>query len=148
MRRFLVLSPTGLAALALACSLRDNGSFFNDFNQGFTPGSTLSFQVDLTTSVGTTAPDEFSFALFEDYGTANQQEIPTTDPSGANTLATATINNPSQPAITPYGGNGNSLTSPDVSPVPEPRTLVLFAIGLALLATGRCWQHRRSVASA
>ncbi len=124
-------------SLASTISLNDS-SFFSDFNQQFRPGTTLSFQVDLTTNVGTTTPDEFSFSILQNYGTSKVGEIPTTDPSGANTLITGTIN-ASTPSIVAYAGSDGTPTPPLVAPataVPEPDTLVLSLLALGSLAAG------------
>ena len=57
-----------------------DSSFFNEYLQGFAPGASLSFQVDLTLgSTSSTMPDEFSFAILENSLT----EIPTQGPGDA-----------------------------------------------------------------
>src|SRR5262249_32296227 len=56
-----------------AVSMSDT-TFFSDFTQEFTPGSSLSFQVTLSTALdGGGTPDEFSFAILDSY----LSEIPT-----------------------------------------------------------------------
>jgi hypothetical protein len=58
--------------LTSGVTLTDN-SFFNQFIQGFTAGSTLSFRLSLSTNVGSGGtPDQFSFAILDKTGT----EIP------------------------------------------------------------------------
>ena len=119
----------------------DDSNFFSDFNQQFTPGSSLTFTVDLTTNVGATAPDEFSFAILQNYGTANVGEIPTTDPSGLNTLITVNITS-STPSIMSYGGTDGDPPAPQVNVVPEPSTLMLTLTGLLGFA-GAAWRRRQ-----
>jgi hypothetical protein len=57
-------------------TLSTDTSFYNEVQFGFTPGSTLSFDVANTSNVDTTAPDTFTFAIFDNTG----NEIPTTSP--------------------------------------------------------------------
>ena len=119
----------------------DDSNFFSDFNQQFTPGSQLSFTVDLTTNVGS-APDEFSFALLQNYGTANVAEIPTTDPSGSNSLLTVNISSNAPPILTYAGTNGDPPTV-QVKTVPEPTTLALLSLGMGGSAAYSALRRRR-----
>jgi hypothetical protein len=135
-----------IGSLASTVTLTANSvSFFNDFNQGFTPGSTLSFQVDLTTNVGTPTPDSFAFYILQGYSPNSGIPIPTTD-NLASSLVSVDITS-SDLTVQAFGGTNGDPPSPDVtpvtSPVPEPTTLPLFALGLATLAAGRGWQRRR-----
>ncbi|HEY6358872.1 MAG TPA: hypothetical protein VIX35_11540, partial [Vicinamibacterales bacterium] len=58
---------------------------FHAFVEFFTPGSSLSFQLDLTTNVDTGGtPDAFAVSILDSSGAS----IPTLDPSGADTLLT------------------------------------------------------------
>jgi hypothetical protein len=135
-----VLSPCifGGASGDISSSVTLNtSSAFNALVETFTPGSSLSFLVDLTTNVdagGT--PDAFAFSILDSGGGS----IPTLDPSGADTLLTINIDSAS-PAILTYatdpirntlGGTGPSITmdAPTVNSVPEPGTLVLLATGI------------------
>jgi hypothetical protein len=143
-----MLTGNASGDLASSIALNDNSSFFNDFNQGFTPGSTLSFHVDLTANVGMVTPDEFSFALLQSYGTPNVAEIPTGDPSGANTLLTVGITS-STPPVSTYGGvnlDQDPLTTTATS-TPEPGTLVLSLLALGSLAAARGWKLWRKSAA-
>lgn len=121
-----------------------DSSFFNEFDQEFTPGATLSFQLDLTTNGDVAAPDEFSLGILDSTG----QEIPTLDPGGALIVADilggsvnisrfATDSTQSPPA----GGPPIAIPAPQVTAVsstPEPGSLFLLpAACLALLALRR-----------
>jgi len=134
----------------------DSASFFSYFDQGFTPGSTLSFQVDLTTNPGST-PDTLSFFLLQSYtpgdyynGTGTTSAIPTTNPSGTNSFfdvfTDISLNlGPGGTPIaysTPSGDISVSITP--AAAVPEPSTLVLSLTGLLGLASGS-WRRRRRV---
>jgi hypothetical protein len=119
-------------------AITDN-SFFNDFNQTFTPGSSLSFTVDLTTNFSSAEasnfPDQFSFTVYSNGGT-NTASFLTIDITGAN------------PVVTTSGGslgNGASVLAPSVQPAvatPEPSSLLLYLTGLLGLAGG-AWRRRR-----
>lgn len=117
----------------------NTSSAFNALVETFTPGSSLSFLLDLTTNVdagGT--PDAFAFSILDGSGGS----IPTLDLSGADTLLTINIDSAS-PTILTYGtdpsrntlgGTGPSITmdAPTVAPVPEPGTLGLLVTGILL----------------
>lgn len=122
--------------------LTDN-SFFNALLQGFTPGSSLSFQVDLTTNAdagGT--PDLFAFSLLDGSGFS----IPTLDPSGGDTLVSVTLDS-ANPVVFSFGSDSSRLTgagialslaspvigAPASSSVPEPNSLLWIGVGLAAL---------------
>lgn len=106
---------------------------FNALVETFTPGTSLFFQVDLTTNVDTGGvPDAFAFSILDSGGGS----IPTLDPSGADTLLTVNIDSVT-PSIAAYGtdpsrltngGTGVSLTlgAPAIAEVPEPSTLAMF----------------------
>jgi hypothetical protein len=132
--------------LSSGVSLTDS-SFFNQFIQGFTPGSALSFRLSLSTNVDSGGtPDEFSFAILDHTGT----EIPTLasffdvfvqiDIDSANPVVHTFATDTSR---TPEGGGGPiniaSPTATPVSSVPEPTRLSLTLSGLAALVA---WKHR------
>lgn len=111
-----------------------DSSFFNSFAELFTVGSSLSFQVDLTTNVdagGT--PDAFAFSILD-----NGVSIATLDPLGADTLLSVDIDS-ADPAILGFATDPSrttvSLDAPVIgappSSVPEPGTLLLVITGLA-----------------
>ena len=99
--------------LTSSVSLSDT-SFFNQFVSSFTPGTTLSFLLDLTTNLETPAPDEFSLVLLQ----GNSSPMPTADPNGLDSLLTVEISS-SQPTITTFP-----------LAIPEPATLLLLATAL------------------
>lgn len=140
-------SPTGSSFTAgnaggsLAAGITvgvDLQTSFSYFDQGFTPGSTLSFRVDLTTNVGST-PDSLSFFLIQNYapgslftgsnggnGTTPSTTVPTTDPTGANNLYFIQIT-ANAPTVDMYA-------LPSVSAVPAPSSWVLLLSAVAALA--------------
>jgi hypothetical protein len=109
--------------LGSSITMTDN-SFLNFLIQGFEPGSMLSLIVHLTTNVdpgGT--PDAFFFSILD---------IPTLDPTGANTLLAVNIDS-ANPTIFTYAGD--PLDAPVLSAlgptqVPEPSSSLLLLTGL------------------
>ncbi len=119
-----------------------------DFNEGFTPGTTLTFRVDLTTNVGTPNPDSFTFYILQSYSPNNGTPIPTTD-TFASSLITVDITS-STPPVQVFAGLNGVPPAPTITPltsVPEPASLSLFVLGLGTLAAGRRWQRRRQGAN-
>jgi hypothetical protein len=119
-------------SLASGIAIIDN-AFLNEFLQGFTPGASLSFRVNLTTAVDAgPTPDQFSFSLTET-GAA---------PSFFDTLIKVDINS-ATPAIQTFSASGNNVTiTPLVQivqtqPVPEPITVLLLLTGMIVLAAAR-----------
>jgi len=129
-------TPTNIGGvtgdLSSTVTLVDSG-FFNNFQQSFTAGSTLSFMVDLTTNldVGGT-PDAFTFAILDNLG----NNITTSDPGGS--LLTVNLNS-ATPTVTSFAGTGNYATVSAIVTTPEPGTLTLLATGISggLIALGR-----------
>jgi hypothetical protein len=116
-----------------------DSSFFNQFIQGFTPGSALSFLLSLSTNVDTgITPDQFSFAILDKTGT----EIPTLAPSFFDVFVQIDITTANPPvqafatnaSRTPAGGGPPiNIGAPTVSAVPEPSTFMLLSSGLVAL---------------
>jgi hypothetical protein len=130
------------------------GAGINEFYEAFTPGSTLTFEASIPT-VGQPGvnPEGFFFAI-QDQSDAN---IATTDPSGENNLAEATL--PTEGSLqtltmNTYQSTGGSefsgdTTHPDevgvTAAVPEPSTYAGLGLGIvALLAFGRKARRARS----
>jgi hypothetical protein len=126
-------------------ALTDSG-FFNASVQGFASGSQLSFVMNLTDNVDAGGiPDLFAMSILD----ANGNEIPSLDPSGANTLLSITFN--AVLDIEPFATDSSTATStgafiamdaPVVQPysppaggqVPEPASLAMCGIGIAAIA--------------
>jgi len=127
-------------------TITDN-SFFNQFYQQFTPGTTLTFEVNLTENVDSgPQPDEFTFAILD----CSQTEIPTTSP--ANALLTVDISAPAK--IQTFSGTTNAslacngqpgipLPAPATAVLPEPGTLPVGIVGLAFVSIGLRLTRRR-----
>jgi hypothetical protein len=134
----LMISNTGgsSGSLDTGVTITDSG-FFNQFFQEFSPGNTLSFDVNLTEFVDAgPQPDEFTFAILD----CSQTEIPTTSP--ANALVSVDITSPL--TINSFSGNpsgslacngspGIPLSTPAVVVVPEPAAASLLLLGFIIL---------------
>lgn len=100
-----------------SASLQDS-QFFNLVTDPFVPGNALSFTVGiLSTNLDQPTPDFFEFAILN----ASGLPIPTSDPSGLDSLILADLTSPLSPQISA------------VSTVPEPTSLVLFGTCLLIL---------------
>jgi hypothetical protein len=140
-------SPTlmGDVAGALPATLTfDNGTAFNDYFEGFTFGSTLSFQVSLfgpalSSPDGTsTSGSTFAFSMFSDAAGT----IPTLTTDKINGLAfTVDVNLDGTTTV----ANLSTQTTivPATPAIPEPGTLPLVAAGIGLWLTFRPWLQRR-----
>lgn len=134
--------------LASGLTLTDS-SFFNQFIQTFTPGSTLSFMLSLTTNLdGGGTPDEFTFAILDNTGT----EIPTSNPNFFDVFVQIDIDSLS-PSVGTFATDANrsptagglpiDIAAPaaiSVSSVPEPTTFSLLAGVLGIMLAVR---HRK-----
>lgn len=140
---------TGGASGSLSTSVNlTDSNFFNQFIQGFTPGSSLKFQLSLTTNVDSGGiPDQFSFSILDKTGT----EIPTLAPSFFDVFVQIDINplNPmvqtfaSDTSRSPAGGGGPIAIAASIAApaVPEANTMVLVSSALAGLCV---WRRRYS----
>jgi hypothetical protein len=115
------------------------GTFFSEFSQYFTPGSSLNFQLSLTNSPQPTGtPDEFTFQLIDN----TLGEVSTTDPSGSDSLIIIDLTGPgASPQIFTTDGDGITIT-PQLatvgSTVPEPSGIWLCVpVAVALLGYSR-----------
>lgn len=127
--------------LSTGVTLKDDAAFINEFIEGFTPGSFLSFHVELTTNVdpGLT-PDGFSFSILDSL----LSPIPTTNFADAflfvninsANLTVADLGNSifaGDPNRAPLaGGDVISIGRPQIPGVPETGS----AISMLLIALG------------
>ncbi|HEY9155983.1 MAG TPA: NF038129 family PEP-CTERM protein [Opitutaceae bacterium] len=127
-------SPTGSAStmggawgdLGSSVALVDSDPLLNDFTQGFTPGSWLSFDVHLSTNVDSGGtPDEFSFAILD----GNFFNLPTNS-LGTDTFVQVALDS-ANPTILIASSVDGAIAAPTVTPVPEASTYGLM--GAALL---------------
>ncbi len=113
--------------------------FFNEFTENFAPGSSLSFQIQLTGNQDSGTPDEFALFLLDKSGF----NVPTLDAgnallvmdigSGGITVSRFQTNTTQNP---PGGGSPINIAAPTVTPlstVPEPGTFVLIGVALGAL---------------
>ena len=142
---FLASSPelTGDVSGALPSTVTfDNGTGYNDYFEGFTYGSTLSFDVSLYGSAlsspngVSTSGSTFAFSMYSDAaGTIPVLTSDTTD----GFAFTVNVNLDGSTTATNYSDQTN-VESPS-SAVPEPNNLLLVATGLTILGV-MSWQWR------
>jgi len=135
-------SCTGIAgSLASTVTMTDSSDPFNEFSQRFTPadGAPLKFVLDLgTPRVEPSIPDSFSLAIFDSSGVGIPTsffdvfvQIDLANPPVVRTFpSTSTLPPPSCPTCP-----GIAISAPLLQPItaiPEPGTLGLLGIGLAL----------------
>jgi hypothetical protein len=136
-------NESGDATSAIHLSTADS---FEALIQTFTPGSSLSFTVDLTTHPNSgVAPDAFAFSILD----SSLFPIPTQDPTGADSLLSVFINS-TNPAILTYATDPTTLThagnisltmgpptiTAAVTTVPEPGSFALLGTALACVGIG------------
>lgn len=121
-----------------------NGTFFNEYQQGITLGSTISFQVDLTANAPSAGslPDAFSLFLLD--STASTSLITTTDPTGSDSLLTAQVDGSSTGILGIYSSSspeagvtvtagGGSTAAPEIDASTALSALTVLLGGLAVL---------------
>lgn len=130
---------TGDVSGALPATITfDNGTGFNDYFQGFTFGSTLSFLISLS-GPALTSPDgvstsgsTFAFSMFSD--------VAGTKP----TLTSDTINGFADVITVNLDGSTTRTSYLPVNPVPEPSTLLLLIPALVILWSRTCLRQRQT----
>jgi len=114
----------------------DNGTALNDYFEGFTFGSTLSFEVSLY-GPAVSSPDgvstsgsTFAFSMFSDAaGTIPALTSDTTDGFAFTTV----VNLDGTTTVTPF--SSQTTVTPAASSVPEPSSWALIGIALACMGT-------------
>jgi hypothetical protein len=136
---------TGDVAGALPATLTfDNGTAFNDYFEGFTYGSTLSFQVSLfgpalSSPNGTsTSGSRFAFSMFSD--AAGTIPVLTTDTTNGFAF-TVDVNLNGTTAVTNF--SSQTTVVPATGIVPEPGTLPLMGVAIGLWLAFRFRLQRR-----
>jgi hypothetical protein len=106
-------------------------SFFSEYLQNITLGSTFSFVLDSTNLSAdlTSFPDGFSLFLL-DHATGLSL-VTTSDPTGANALFLWSLGTSTVPDV--YSSDTVHVTTELVNAVPEPSTLPLAVVGLIAL---------------
>lgn len=113
----------------------DNGTAFNDYFEGFTYGSTLSFQASLY-GPALSAPDgtstsgsTFAFSMFSDAaGTMPALTADTTE----GFAFTIDVNLDGTTTVTNFSAQTTVVPATAPPTVPEPGTLVLMAVGIGI----------------
>ena len=126
---------TGDVAGALPGTVNfDNGTAFNDYFEGFTYGSTLSFQVNLfgpalSSPDGTsTSGSTFAFSMFSD-AAGTMPTLTTNTTEGFAATIDVNLDGTTTVAIS----SAQTTVVPASAPaIPEPSTLSLMAVGVGL----------------
>ncbi len=137
--------------LGSSVSLNDTGNFFSDFNQQFTPGSTLTFTMDstLVAPPSGVAPDNFSMVIFSGYNPSigypagTPTTIHTTDPSENDTFFNFNINGPGLTTVDSFNTPSGDITI-TVTPaivVPEPSSGVIVLLSVVCTAAAIFWRR-------
>lgn len=126
---------TGTGDLGSSITLSSSASSpFNDFLQGFIPGSTFGFDVSISENINSFSPDLFSVAILD----GNFQNIPTT--GLGNSLVILELDGTPTPEF--FSGTGD-FAEVVAAPVPEPGTAI-WGAGLGLAFAFRRARSRRA----
>ncbi len=112
-------------------------AFYNDVEFSLTPGSSLSFALDSTSNPDTSAPDTFTFAIFDGSG----NEISTTNPNGLDSFLELDLPTGSTPITTILSGSAPGASVMLAPPVessggtttPEPSAFIPLVGALTVL---------------
>jgi hypothetical protein len=133
--------------LGSVVSLNDTGQFLVDFNQGFTPGTTLTFTMDSTLNGPPMGgiPDNFSMVLASSYDPINgYTPIPTMD-MVSGTFFNFNINGPGTPPVSVYSSLTGDITltvTPQGGAVPEPTSVITLFLGATGVLAAARWRRR------
>ena len=122
-------SGLGSGDLSSSVTVADDSlNAFNEFFQGFAPGSTLDFDVSLTTNVNTPTADAFSFAILD----KDLFNIPTTGPGDPLLLVNIDNALTGLSGVQTYSGTG-AYSGVTVTATPEPGTAAILVLGAGML---------------
>lgn len=128
----LVLTGAASGTLVPGPATLNDSQFFNELLQTVTFGTTMSFTLDLTTSVSPGGiPDAFAFYLLD----STQNPYTTSDPTGADSLFDINIDGSSlSPEVYASSSASSTVTPAAATTVPEPNSVVLLAAAIVTLA--------------
>ena len=134
------LSGGAAGDLSSTVVLTDSGAFLNEFFQAFTPGTTLSFDLTMTSNVdpGST-PDAFSMAILD----GSLANLPTTGLGDSLLLVNIGSTSLGLDDVHTFVSTGPAgVAATALAAVPEPASL--FLLGVGLLGVAARWRQRRA----